>query len=358
MPAALSAGELPAAPYRLCLVVIARDEAARIERLLQSVKPWVDEMLVLDTGSQDNTAALAQSLGARVEHFSWCDDFAAARNTALAAAGADWHLVLDADETLISGGETLLALRHLKPDFVGSLDLIDHFEDGASRQAHARLSRVLPGFVRYQGRVHEQPQHALPLRALDLQVAHDGYLSEALLRKRGRNEALLQRELQDKPRDAYLWYQWGKNCAVYEDHAGAEQGFAKAAELPHPSQGWWLDLVARRLYALKQLKQHEQAMQFAESQLQCCAESPDFFFALGDVLLDLAADNPAQGEALLPMIEDAWRRCLAIGERPELSGAVAGRGSHLAAHNLALVLEGTGRPAEAQQLRQGYGLPS
>jgi len=311
---------------------------------------------VLDTGSKDNTAALAQSLGARVEHFSWCDDFAAARNAALDAAGADWHLVLDADEYLLSGGEVLSSLRGLKPDFVGSIDLLDHFEDGVSRHAHARLSRVLPGFVRYQGRVHEQPQHQLPIRALDLKVAHDGYLPEALLRKRGRNEALLQRELQERPADAYLWYQWGKNCAVYDDHAGAEAGFSQASALPHPEQGWWLDLVARRLYALKQLKQHELAMQFAESQLQCCAESPDFFFALGDLLLDLAADTPAQGEALLPMIEDAWRRCLEIGERPDLSGAVAGRGSHLAAHNLALVLEGTGREAEAQRLRQAHAL--
>jgi hypothetical protein len=97
-------------------------------------------------------------------------------------------------------------------------------------------------------------------------------------------------------------------------------------------------------------------MDFAQSQLDVCAESPDFFFALGDLLLDCAADLPEQAPALLPMIEDAWRRCLAIGERPELSGAVAGRGSHLAAHNLALVLDGTGRPDEAQALRQRFDL--
>ena len=80
----------PAAPPRLALVVIARDEARRIGRLLDSVRPWVDEMLVLDTGSADGTAAVARAHGARVEHFAWCDDFAAARNRALAWAGADW----------------------------------------------------------------------------------------------------------------------------------------------------------------------------------------------------------------------------------------------------------------------------
>jgi len=92
-------------------------------------------------------------------------------------------------------------------------------------------------------------------------------------------------------------------------------------------------------------------MDFAEGQLARCAESPDFFFALGDLLLDLAADEPARAEELLPLIEQAWRQCLALGERPEQTGAVAGRGSHLAAHNLALVLDMTGREAEALVLR-------
>ena len=341
--------------WTICLVVIARDEVPHITRLLHSVQPWVDHMLVLDTGSLDDTPALAAACGARVERFRWCDDFAAARNAALAIADADWHLVLDADEWLISGGEQIAALREQAPNFVGTINLLDQFDDGALRHAHSRLSRVLPGAVRYQGRIHEQPLHSLPVRSLALSVGHDGYLPERLASKRGRNEALLLQALQEWPSDAYLWYQWGKNSAVYDDHAGAEQGFAKAAGLPHSEQGWWVDLVARRLFALKQLKQHETAMQFAQTQLDACADSPDFFFALGDLLLDLAADKPDQAQDLLPMIEDAWRRCLEIGERPDLPGAVAGRGSHLAAHNLALVLDGTGRAEAAQALRQAYG---
>ncbi|UDF33388.1 UNVERIFIED_ORG: glycosyltransferase [Shinella sp. XGS7] len=115
---------------RLALVVIARDEAAHIERLLRSVAPWVDEMLVLDTGSRDATPALAAACGARVAHFAWCEDFSAARNRALDLAAADWHLVLDADEWLIEGGPALAALRQQPPDFVGTLAL-----DSSSREA-------------------------------------------------------------------------------------------------------------------------------------------------------------------------------------------------------------------------------
>lgn len=340
-----------------CLVVIARNEAARIERLLRSVAPWVDRMLVLDTGSTDATAALAEGCGARVEHFSWIDDFSAARNRALELANADWHLVLDADEWLLEGGEALQGLRELTPDFVGSIALEDQFFDGELRHSQGRLSRILPGAVRYEGAIHEQPVHQLLVRALPVRIGHDGYLPERLAAKRGRNRQLLEQALLAAPDDAYLAYQLGKDADVYEEFEAAEAAFARAAgQAGAEAHAWWPDLMARRLFALKRLKRHDEAMSLAEQQLQRCAESPDFFFVLGDLLLDCAADQPERADGLVPMIEQAWLRCLELGERPDLPGAVAGRGSHLAAHNLALLLEGTGRAVEAQQWRADFGL--
>ncbi len=348
------------ADRRIALVVIARDEGRRIARLLDSVRPWVDEMLVLDTGSRDDTVRVASAHGARVEHFAWCDDFAAARNQALALAPADWHLVLDADEWLIAGGEALLALRAAPPDFVGALQLRDRFDQSPGRQAEAItwLSRVLPGAVRYAGRVHEQPLHDLPVRRLPLVVGHDGYVAERLADKRGRNRRLLEQALAEAPEDAYLCYQLGKDCAVYDEHAAAEVAFERACQQPGAAAApWWLDLVARRLFALKCLGRHADAVDFAQTQMEAGAESPDFFFALGDLLLDLAVTRPEQAGELLPMAEAAWRRCLELGERADQVGAVAGRGSFLAAHNLAVVLEGTDRAPEAAALRAAHPWP-
>lgn len=349
-----------APPRRLALVVIARDEGARIGRLLDSVRPWVDEMLVLDTGSRDDTIQVARAHGARVELFTWCDDFSAARNRALELAQADWHLVLDADEWLIEGGEALQALRGTWPDFVGVLKLRDRFDlsPGQQGEAIAWLSRVLPGPVRYGGRVHEQPVHGLPVRRLPLVVGHDGYVNERLATKQGRNRRLLEQALADAPGDAYLWYQLGKDCAVYDEHEAAEAAFARACELPAAEAApWWLDMVSRRLFALKCLSRHVDAMDFAQTQMEAGNESPDFFFTIGDLLLDLAASQPEQAGELLPMIEAAWRRCLDLGERPDQVGAVAGRGGHLAAHNLAVVLEGTDRAMEAAELRARHPWP-
>jgi hypothetical protein len=343
-------------PFRVALVMIVRNEAGRIGRAIASVLPHVDEALVLDTGSTDDTVALALAAGARVAHFQWADDFSAARNAALDAAGADWHVVLDADEWLSEGGATLAALRHTRPDHVGALR-IDSLDDGghALQSASSWLSRALPGPVRYEGRVHEQPQHHLPVRRLPVVIRHEGYLQQALAAKAGRNRVLLEREVAEHPHIAYAWYQLGKDHDVYGRHADALQAFARAEALltkGGENPAWLHDLVVRSLHAHKCLGRHADALLRAEAGLSRWADSPDFFFALGDLLLDWAAETPARAEELLPMIESAWQRCLAIGERPELEGAVAGRGSHLAAHNLALLYASLGREADAGECRR------
>lgn len=353
----MSADAHALARLRLVLVVIARNEAHHLPRLLASVRPWVDAALVLDNGSTDNTVRVATEAGARVAHFNWVDDFAAARNAALDLAGGDWHLVLDADEWLVSGGEALAALRHQSPDFVGQLRVDSQQGSGAHTSvAPSWLSRVLPGPVRYSGRVHEQPQHSLRVERVPVVIGHDGYLGAALAAKTGRNAHLLQLALNDTPSDAYLWYQLGKDHDVYERYAEAVSCMDRAAALmqstPTARQPAWMhDLVVRSLHALKRCKRHAEALQRAEAQMAAWTQSPDFYFALGDLLLDGAADEPARADEWVPLIESCWQRCLAIGERPDLEGAVAGRGSHLAAGNLALLYDMQGRPHDAAQYR-------
>src|SRR5690606_25783460 len=91
----------------IAATLIVRNESRCITRCLDSVRPWVDRILVLDTGSTDDTVQLAEHGGAKVHHLAWPGDFSAARNHALDLADADWHLILDADEWIASGGETL-----------------------------------------------------------------------------------------------------------------------------------------------------------------------------------------------------------------------------------------------------------
>ena len=275
------------------------------------------------------------------------------RNAALALTDADWCLVLDADEWIVRGGEGLAALRTQAPAFVGQISVTSSFDTshGAAGEAPSWLPRVLPRGVRYAGRVHEQPQSPLPRRRLSLLVGHDGYLGAQMATKQGRNQSLLQQALAAQPGDAYLRYQLGKDFEVRAEFDAAAPPYLQALVSVDPCAAWRHDLVLRTLFTLKKLGRFEQAISLAEEEMPRWSESPDFWFTLGDLLLDWAASAPARSAELLPMIESSWLRAVEIGERPDLHDTVRGRGSFLAAHNLAVFHSSLGNAAEASQWR-------
>lgn len=82
----------------LCMIV--KDEQDKIGRCLMKIKPAVDEMIVVDTGSADRTKDIAKAFGAKVYDFAWTDSFADARNFSLSKASGRWILILDADEAI------------------------------------------------------------------------------------------------------------------------------------------------------------------------------------------------------------------------------------------------------------------
>lgn len=87
------------APPALSGVVITRNEADRIARCVRSLVPVCREVIVLDSGSTDDTVAIAREAGARVEHQDWLG-FARQKNAAIALASQPWVILLDADEWL------------------------------------------------------------------------------------------------------------------------------------------------------------------------------------------------------------------------------------------------------------------
>src|SRR3954465_5602757 len=84
----------------LSLCMIVRDAEQSLREALASVRPFVDEMVVVDTGSVDSTRRIAEQEGARVFDFIWRDDFSAARNYWLQQAAGDWIFWMDADDVL------------------------------------------------------------------------------------------------------------------------------------------------------------------------------------------------------------------------------------------------------------------
>lgn len=323
----------------IAATLIVRDEARCIARCLESIRPFVDRMVVLDTGSTDDTPALAAACGAEVHHLPWPNDFSAARNHVLDLADADWNLVLDADEWILSGGEQL-RLWSEGPDRLGKLCILSAMDGKDAPGAERRnwITRLLPRGVRYEGRVHEQPVSPLPRARIDVEVAHDGYLDDQLARKRDRNGPLLLRDLQDRPGDPYLLYQLGKEAELHGDLPLACARFEAALKDTDPDANWRHGLVVRQLHCLAKAGRLDEAMTLAESEMSSWVDSPDFFFVVGNLALDRATADPERALSdWLPFAASAWERCLVIGERPELEGSMRGCGSHLARENLEAV---------------------
>ena len=82
----------------LCLIV--KNEEEKLENFLLKLKPHVDEIIIVDTGSTDKTKEIALKFTSDVFDFSWNDDFSSARNFSISKATKDWILVLDPDETI------------------------------------------------------------------------------------------------------------------------------------------------------------------------------------------------------------------------------------------------------------------
>ena len=200
----------------LSLSMIVRDEAARLEACLASVADFVDEMVVVDTGSRDDTVALARRLGATVLEMAWPGDFAPARNQALEHVRGDWVLVLDADERLRP--EAREPLQRLMAEPEALVITLLRRELGAAQAPYSAVSRL---FRRHPALRWSRPYHAMIddsvlalqarephwriLHCAEPALLHDGYRAESLARgdKAARLRAAMEADLAERPGDAY-----------------------------------------------------------------------------------------------------------------------------------------------------------
>jgi len=150
---------------KLTVCMIVRDEEALLPGALHSVGPIADELIVgVDDRTTDATERIARAAGARIHHFTWCDDFSAARNIGLAKVRKDWVLVIDADERLTPFGAGMVRAVLRQPNTrVDGYCLETSQCTLAGREGRRDIStvRLWPNNpqTRYAGRVYEHPRH-------------------------------------------------------------------------------------------------------------------------------------------------------------------------------------------------------
>jgi glycosyltransferase involved in cell wall biosynthesis len=232
--------------------MIVRDGAATLPACLRSVAPLCDELIVVDTGSDDDSPEIARSFGARVVHTRWPGDFSAARNVYLEHARCRWVLSLDADEVLGEVG---------KDDFIGALErhpttaflfrIQNYFPDDEvpeptlPSKLHrdyvvSRTVRLFPKVraMRYCYPVHESlfpaiRRAGIRVRQCAIPIRHMGYVNA---RKDGNAKVALYRSLGEKKivdfPEYFLGYvELGKVYLHGSELAEASRMFAHAIRL-------------------------------------------------------------------------------------------------------------------------------
>lgn len=343
-------------PPRLSLCMIVKNEEEVLDACLASVRGFVDEICIVDTGSTDGTLKIAEAHGARIDHHPWTGDFSEARNKALEMATGDWVLVLDADEELAPGAGPILRETLRRKDYGAFGLVIDNALGGGKeiqRATIVRLFRNVPE-IRYSGRVHEQvlpAAHAAGIRigTVPVQLTHKGYTDDMMARRQKdqRNlDLLLQQERELPEPQAYNQFNLGQQYKRMGQVDKAEKHYRLAIELLHATDPrsqapYHAPLLYGLVILLKETGRIAEATDWAERAATIFPDAANLLHQLA-VLRLLAGD----ADASLDLLD----RVLALSETPFAGGTDLGVFSYLNDAARGICLARKGRLQEARQI--------
>lgn len=281
----------------LSVCIITKNESANLRRCLESLKPYPFEVVVVDTGSTDDTKEMAAQYTSCIYDFVWCDDFAAAKNYAVSKASHDMVMVLDSDEYVSELDaeklRELIAVRGSQGQ-VGRIrrhNLLTR--DGEQTVNMEWINRIFSKkLFRYEGRIHEQ------VTAVDgsdyetyqapVTILHSGYEGspEERRRKAERNIRLLLQEFEENPADTYCMYQLGKSYYMAGNYPEAVRYFELALGYDlDPKLEYVIDMVETYGYALLKCGQAETALGLS-GVYDAFGETADFKLLMGLIYMN------------------------------------------------------------------------
>lgn len=334
----------PQSGMTLSLCMIVKDEEEMLPRCLNAVAAYVDELIVVDTGSTDRTVEIAESFGAKILLHEWTGDFAAARNAGWDAATCDWKLFLDADEVLADGEGPRLrellghswreAISLVETNFTGDTD------SGLSVDHNAmRLFRNRPEY-RFKDRIHEQIAYALPgiperFETSTVRIEHYGYLGVVREQKdkSTRNLELLRGQLADGHETPFVHFNLGSEYLALDDHDQALTHFTKAWDalatdpdrLGYP---YFPSLANRYVRSLRHCGRHEQALAAGDEALALLPGFSDIAFEQASSCLEQRQYEQA---------EQRFHAVLELGDAPTRYSGSRGTGSFLTRRQLGVL---------------------
>ncbi|WP_175073648.1 glycosyltransferase [Terribacillus sp. AE2B 122] len=277
----------------LSLCMIVKNEGKVLERCLQSVADHVDEIIIADTGSTDNTKEIAGKFNAKIYDYTWSNDFSAARNFAAEKANGEWILVLDADEyvseeNLKEAREELSQTKH-SILAVNILNFTGDLWGDTAQHRHARVYKN-DGNIEFHRTIHEQLKfmdgQELVVGLSPLVLYHTGYLNKTFKEKdkSSRNKELIELELINKK--AFDYFNLGNELKIERKTEKALDAYINAYKLKEDHALDWIPFcLCNMTECLIELKRYDDALMVIRDASQIYANTADFIYLKGQIYL-------------------------------------------------------------------------
>lgn len=191
--------KIPRAKAKVTACYIVKNEVETLPKSIRSIQGEFDELVVIDTGSTDNTMKVAKNMGAIVKTYIWDNDFAAARNYAVSIATGDWIIFLDADQYYVGDISIHNICEILNTDSNRKYDgiLVAIYDEGREECPPSRECKIFrkDPLLQYKGKIHEILQkkngNLNLLEKREFVFMHSGYRGRLLEKKARRNLEIL-----------------------------------------------------------------------------------------------------------------------------------------------------------------------
>lgn len=271
----------------LSVSIIAKNEEKNIQRCINSIKNIADEIILVDTGSTDNTVKLAEELGAKIYHFEWNYDFAACKNVALEKCTKDWVLVIDCDEELNKGQANKLKFLIQNSNREGYyVRLINYIGNiNINETSSLRLFRNRPEY-RFESKLHEQIYYSIVnlkgenvLEVTDIILNHYGYDHNVfnMQDKIERNIKVLE-GFDEKDKNGFYYYSLGNEYSKLGNIDKAKECFLLAIETKAPDYGYYPYLSVNLIKILLTTDGASEALKVTNRFIPLMSDFRDIYF--------------------------------------------------------------------------------
>lgn len=334
---------------KISACIITKNEAHYLEQCLSLLSKYPFEIVVVDTGSEDDSIEVANKYTDKVFCHSWQGDFSEARNFSVSMASNDMVMIVDTDEFIQAFDyDKFIKVVEVNSKKVGRINLNNQYtRAGEKHSTNEKLSRIFDRTLyTYEGIVHEQivPRNGGVFETYEapieyLHVGYDGS-PKVLAAKTQRNIELLLKELA-KQEDPYILYQLGKSYYMNGQYEEALEYFEKATAYDlNPALEYVVDLVVSYGYTLINMGQATQALMY-ENLYEEFSYSADFVFLMGLIYMNNAVFDAAVDEFLKAKQFD---KCNLVGVN-----------SYLADYNIGVIYECLGFTKEALEFYNNCG---